>query len=181
MKIYLTGQQSFAFATNGDLIEMNSSALNPVLSQESDGIFDYSTQRPNITSTPLSNRRLTITDFKNSIDIVRTNYAADGQDCEATRLPKNPDRRLSDSVASDVDTPETRHRRKSLVRQDGLESSCVNCEKDDKDVELCCCHKKVGPIVGEKLEDAVNQSRMEVAELRDMLSTVLSVRLEPGF
>lgn len=66
---------------------------------------------------------------------------------------------------------------------------CKNC-KHGSNCPDCCCHidkrkcwKKMEKIMKEnkKLEDMLAKSRREVAEIRDMLSSVLSVRMEPGF
>ncbi|XP_036145727.1 uncharacterized protein LOC105835726 isoform X2 [Monomorium pharaonis] len=62
--------------------------------------------------------------------------------------------------------------------------------KHDKNCPDCCCYvdkrkyrKKMAKIMQEnkRLEDMLARSRREVAEIRDMLSSVLSVRMEPGF
>lgn len=66
---------------------------------------------------------------------------------------------------------------------------CKNC-KHGKKCSNCCCYvdkrkyrKKMEKIMQEnkRLEDMLARSRREVAEIRDMLSNVLSVRMEPGF
>lgn len=66
---------------------------------------------------------------------------------------------------------------------------CKDC-KHGKNCPDCCCHvnkrkyrKKMEKILQEnkRLEDMLARSRREVAEIRDMLSSVLSVRMEPGF
>lgn len=66
---------------------------------------------------------------------------------------------------------------------------CKNC-KHGKNCPDCCCYvnkrkyrKKMEKIMQEnkRLEDMLARSRREVAEIRDMLSSVLSVRMEPGF
>ncbi|XP_011686631.1 PREDICTED: uncharacterized protein LOC105449242 isoform X2 [Wasmannia auropunctata] len=66
---------------------------------------------------------------------------------------------------------------------------CKDC-KHGKNCPDCCCHaskrkyrKKMEKIMQEnkRLEDMLARSRREVAEIRDMLSNVLSVRMEPGF
>lgn len=66
---------------------------------------------------------------------------------------------------------------------------CKDC-KHGKNCPDCCCYankrkyrKKMEKIMQEnkRLEDMLARSRREVAEIRDMLSSVLSVRMEPGF
>lgn len=66
---------------------------------------------------------------------------------------------------------------------------CIDC-KHGKNCPDYCRHvdkrkywKKMKKIMREnkKLEDMLAKSRREVAEIRDMLSSVLSVRMEPGF
>lgn len=66
---------------------------------------------------------------------------------------------------------------------------CTDC-KHGKNCTNCYCHadkrkywKKMEKIMREnrKLEDMLARSRREMAEIRDMLSNVLSVRMEPGF
>lgn len=66
---------------------------------------------------------------------------------------------------------------------------CKNC-KQSKNCPDCGCHvdkqkylKKMEKIMqkNKKLEDMLARSRKEMAEIRDMLSSVLSVRMEPGF
>ncbi|EFN65706.1 hypothetical protein EAG_10963 [Camponotus floridanus] len=66
---------------------------------------------------------------------------------------------------------------------------CIDCKRS-KNYPDCCRHvdkrkywKKMKKIMREnkKLEDKLAKSRREVAEIRDMLSSVLSVRMEPGF
>ncbi|KAL0132360.1 hypothetical protein PUN28_000265 [Cardiocondyla obscurior] len=66
---------------------------------------------------------------------------------------------------------------------------CKDC-KHGKNCPDCCCHinkrkyrKKMEKIMQEnkRLEVMLAKSRREVAEIRDMLSNVLSVRMEPGF
>lgn len=60
---------------------------------------------------------------------------------------------------------------------------------EEIDADCCCqfddskCWEKVEKIMQEnkKLEDIVAKSRIEMAEIRDMLNSVLSVRMEPGF
>lgn len=61
---------------------------------------------------------------------------------------------------------------------------------DEEERSTCCCHsgtkkywKKMEKIIQENknLENMVTKSRKEMAEIREMLSSVLSVRLEPGF
>ncbi|XP_012226274.2 uncharacterized protein olf186-M isoform X2 [Linepithema humile] len=68
-------------------------------------------------------------------------------------------------------------------------SVCTDC-KHGKNCTDCYCHadkrkywKKMEKIMREnrKLEDMLARSRREMAEIRDMLSNVLSVRMEPGF
>ncbi|XP_050455519.1 uncharacterized protein LOC126853655 isoform X2 [Cataglyphis hispanica] len=65
---------------------------------------------------------------------------------------------------------------------------CIDCKHDKNCPD--CCHvdkrkywKKMKKIMREnkKLEDMLAKSRREVAEIRDILSSVLSVRMEPGF
>lgn len=67
-----------------------------------------------------------------------------------------------------------------------VEQVCI--DKDEK--TTCCCHsgtkkywKKMEKIIQENknLETMVTKSRREMAEIREMLNNVLSVRLEPGF
>ncbi|XP_018053831.1 PREDICTED: uncharacterized protein LOC108690833 isoform X2 [Atta colombica] len=66
---------------------------------------------------------------------------------------------------------------------------CKDC-KHGKNCPNCCCYankrkyrKKMEKIMQEnkRLEDMLARSRREVAQIRDMLSSVLSVRMEPGF
>ncbi|XP_018363333.1 PREDICTED: uncharacterized protein LOC108761359 isoform X1 [Trachymyrmex cornetzi] len=66
---------------------------------------------------------------------------------------------------------------------------CKDC-KHGKNCPDCCCYankrkyrKKMEKIMQEnkRLEDMLARSRREVAQIRDMLSSVLSVRMEPGF
>ncbi|KYQ51707.1 hypothetical protein ALC60_09195 [Trachymyrmex zeteki] len=66
---------------------------------------------------------------------------------------------------------------------------CKDC-KHGKNCPDCCCYankrkyrKKMEKIMQEnkRLEDMLARSRREVAHIRDMLSSVLSVRMEPGF
>ncbi|XP_072742966.1 uncharacterized protein Olf186-m isoform X2 [Anoplolepis gracilipes] len=66
---------------------------------------------------------------------------------------------------------------------------CIDCKRS-KNCPDCCRHvdkrkywKKMKKIMREnkKLEDRLAKSRREVAEIRGMLSNVLSVRMEPGF
>ncbi|XP_071635111.1 uncharacterized protein Olf186-m isoform X1 [Temnothorax longispinosus] len=66
---------------------------------------------------------------------------------------------------------------------------CKDC-KHGKNCPDCCCYvnkrkyrKRIEKIKQEnkRLEDMLARSRREVAEIRDMLSSVLSVRMEPGF
>ncbi|KOC67959.1 hypothetical protein WH47_12289 [Habropoda laboriosa] len=61
---------------------------------------------------------------------------------------------------------------------------------DTEERTTCCCHsgpkkywKKMEKIIQENrnLENMVTKNRREMAEIREMLSNVLSVRLEPGF
>ncbi|CAK9802990.1 hypothetical protein ANTQUA_LOCUS3539 [Anthophora quadrimaculata] len=61
---------------------------------------------------------------------------------------------------------------------------------DTDERTTCCCHsgtkkywKKMEKIIQENrnLENMVTKNRKEMAEIREMLSNVLSVRLEPGF
>ncbi|KAG7199353.1 hypothetical protein KM043_018197 [Ampulex compressa] len=63
------------------------------------------------------------------------------------------------------------------------------CKHDDNNAE-CCCYtdttkywEKMEKILEEnkKLETMVKKSRKEMAEIREMLNSVLSVRMEPGF
>lgn len=65
---------------------------------------------------------------------------------------------------------------------------CIHCKRSKNYPD--CCHvdkrkywRKMKKIMREnkKLEDKLAKSRREVAEIRDMLSSVLSVRMEPGF
>lgn len=73
-----------------------------------------------------------------------------------------------------------------IEESQSIEQICVN--KDEN--TTCCCHsgtkkywKKMEKIIQENknLENMVTKSRREMAEIREMLSSVLSVRLEPGF
>jgi len=66
---------------------------------------------------------------------------------------------------------------------------CTEC-KHGKNCTDCYCHtdkrkywKKMRKVMQEnrKLEDMLARSRREMAEIRDMLSNVLTVRMEPGF
>ncbi|XP_015587335.1 uncharacterized protein LOC107264021 isoform X2 [Cephus cinctus] len=79
--------------------------------------------------------------------------------------------------------PEERHR---CCKSDKLGQVC----KHDETFKDCCyhanstnCWRKMEKIMqkNKKLEDMVVKSRQEMAEIRDMLSSVLSVRMEPGF
>ncbi|KAF7380705.1 hypothetical protein HZH66_014081 [Vespula vulgaris] len=64
-----------------------------------------------------------------------------------------------------------------IYRTEDMHADCC-CQFDDSK-----CWEKVEKIMQEnkKLEDIVAKSRIEMAEIRDMLSNVLSVRMEPGF
>ncbi|XP_017886376.1 uncharacterized protein LOC108628747 isoform X2 [Ceratina calcarata] len=86
----------------------------------------------------------------------------------------------------------------SKVKQDSDKGKCCvgevqsedqSCE-DKEGQTTCCCRsdskkywKKMEKIIQENknLESMVTKSRREMAEIREMLSSVLSVRLEPGF
>ncbi|CAL7944089.1 unnamed protein product [Xylocopa violacea] len=66
------------------------------------------------------------------------------------------------------------------------EQTCI----DKEETTTCCCHsgnkkywKKMEKIIQENknLESMVTKNRKEMAEIREMLNNVLSVRLEPGF
>lgn len=84
----------------------------------------------------------------------------------------------------------------SSKEKQGNNNEC--CIKESQSIEqinkdestTCCCHsgtkkywKKMEKIIQENknLETMVTKSRREMAEIREMLSSVLSVRLEPGF
>ncbi|KAK2581985.1 hypothetical protein KPH14_002424 [Odynerus spinipes] len=64
-----------------------------------------------------------------------------------------------------------------IYRTEEIHADCC-CQFDDSK-----CWEKVEKIMQEnkKLEDIVAKSRIEMAEIRDMLNSVLSVRMEPGF
>ncbi|XP_015173815.1 PREDICTED: uncharacterized protein LOC107065040 isoform X2 [Polistes dominula] len=65
----------------------------------------------------------------------------------------------------------------SIYKAEDMHGECY-CQFDDSK-----CWEKVEKIMEEnkKLEDIVAKSRIEMAEIRDMLNSVLSVRMEPGF
>ncbi|XP_011343795.1 uncharacterized protein LOC105283043 isoform X2 [Ooceraea biroi] len=66
---------------------------------------------------------------------------------------------------------------------------CKDCKHSKKRPDSCCYAekqrylKKMQKIMEEnkKLEDMLARNRREMAEIRDMLNSVLSVRMEPGF
>ncbi|XP_014599983.1 PREDICTED: uncharacterized protein LOC106784689 isoform X1 [Polistes canadensis] len=65
----------------------------------------------------------------------------------------------------------------TIYKAEDMHGECY-CQFDDNK-----CWEKVEKIMQEnkKLEDIVAKSRIEMAEIRDMLNSVLSVRMEPGF
>lgn len=67
---------------------------------------------------------------------------------------------------------------------------CKSCRHGRNCCSDCCCHaekrkylRKMEKIMqeNEKLESMLARNRREVAEIRDMLSNIWSVRMEPGF
>ncbi|XP_011506083.1 PREDICTED: uncharacterized protein LOC105368704, partial [Ceratosolen solmsi marchali] len=102
---------------------------------------------------------------------------------------------FEDVMSVDIDTDGSQRSGSLHLR---LQNKCVHCgkvESDEKDDEeeagLSCCYKRTSQDCwlemekvlqkNKKLEDVVAKSRREMAEIRDMLSSVLSVRMEPGF
>jgi hypothetical protein len=99
-----------------------------------------------------------------------------------------------DVISLDIDTDGLQ---KSSSLHLTLENRCVHCgkveahEDPEEDTGVSCCYKRTSHNCwlemekvlqkNKKLEDVVAKSRMEMAEIRDMLSSVLSVRMEPGF
>ncbi|XP_058796202.1 uncharacterized protein LOC131667043 isoform X4 [Phymastichus coffea] len=121
------------------------------------------------------------------------------QEKSSLSLEQDESRRYSDSVVDDIKKKEaTNLRKKNLKRQTKLNNDedkqdvCAHCGKTcDTEEDMSCCYKSVKQNCwremekvlqrNKKLEDVVNRSRVEVAELRNILSSVLSVRMEPGF
>lgn len=66
---------------------------------------------------------------------------------------------------------------------------CKSCKYGTNCLDCCCCidkrkyMKKMKKVMQEnkKLEDKLAKSRRQVAQIRGMLSSVMSVRMEPGF
>lgn len=119
-------------------------------------------------------------------------------------------RRHSDALSGEVkETFDSTSRRKSILkRQSNVETDIaesfskldtntdllLNEYEDDncEECEVTCCHKKkirsdsgteIEKVLSQnkKLEDIVVQNQIETPDFKDMLSSVLSVRMEPGF
>ncbi|KAK0090889.1 hypothetical protein PV325_000055 [Microctonus aethiopoides] len=85
--------------------------------------------------------------------------------------------------------------KKNICHTDRRDLCCKNDQlgqicRHDVSTEECCyhrnstnCWRNMRKIMkkNQKLEDMVAKNRREMAEIRDMLSNVLSVRMEPGF
>lgn len=114
---------------------------------------------------------------------------------------KNHNKAHSDDIKETFD-PSCR-RKSVLKRQSNIETdiavsfnkldTSTDTYKDEcEESELLCCYKKKHQLDSKKdlekvsnknkqLEDGLAQNRNEVADFKDVLSSVLSVRMEPGF
>ncbi|XP_015109417.1 uncharacterized protein LOC107036171 isoform X2 [Diachasma alloeum] len=108
-----------------------------------------------------------------------------------------------DHEITDVQTSSIETQNQSVMRPSTRKTFCdpkkhhLCCKSDNEQIciheencEECCyykstrnCWRKMHKIMkkNEKLENMVAKSRQEMAEIREMLSSVLSVRMEPGF
>ncbi|XP_044583078.1 uncharacterized protein LOC123264078 isoform X2 [Cotesia glomerata] len=126
------------------------------------------------TLKPASDRRRSFRRQARINDVEAASYENDCNDCE----------RLEPEVKSELSC--NLERRDLCCESDESEQIC----RHDAESKDCCCHasntscwRKMRKMMkkNQKLENMVVKSRQEMAEIRGMLSTVLSVRMEPGF
>ncbi|CAG5096201.1 Protein of unknown function, partial [Cotesia congregata] len=126
------------------------------------------------TLKPASDRRRSFRRQARINDVEAASYENDCNHCE----------RLESEVKSELSC--NLERRDLCCESDESEQVC----RHDAESKDCCCHasntscwRKMRKMMkkNQKLENMVVKSRQEMAEIRGMLSTVLSVRMEPGF
>ncbi|XP_074098597.1 ki-ras-induced actin-interacting protein-IP3R-interacting domain olf186-M isoform X5 [Cotesia typhae] len=123
---------------------------------------------------PASDRRRSFRRQARINDVEAASYENDFNHCERLEPEVKPE--LSCNL----------ERRDLCCESDESEQIC----RHDAESKDCCCHasntscwRKMRKMMkkNQKLENMVVKSRQEMAEIRGMLSTVLSVRMEPGF
>lgn len=126
-------------------------------------------------------------------DTVMHSMKDDDDSCRKRSLKRQAKIQDEDTVA-EVDEDVTRRSTNLRLSESPRCSHCGKPERshdDEEEAGVSCCYKGTSQNCwremekvlqkNKKLEDVVNKSRREMAEIRDMLSTVLSVRMEPGF
>lgn len=183
-----------------DTTAMHYCDLSPIRSNVSNAIFESNVDNEEVLNNvadsthQLETLRPTFEPTERKSDLERTLDTESSSD-KPTHMPSSS--RIDESVEKTG--------RSDAVKEDSASSdhsgtednqiccyksnACTDC-KHGKNCTDCYCHadkrkywKKMEKIMREnrKLEDMLARSRREMAEIRDMLSNVLSVRMEPGF
>lgn len=223
-----TGQRSFAFGTNGDLIELSSDNDFSITDMNDSGEVaahyapNYKTSLENCDSLKddISNTRRSsegfsgnnnteqdelgrrfsdgavdkkrealITkrkSFKRQARIGDYGSTTDGDDNQGVFFNFRINDDLVDSISCDK-LEDSNYKTKDFINSCQCGESDKGCDKSD--LQTLCCFKKSGqqcrPKVKNKKKserETFAQSRQSSsAEARDMLTSVLSIRLEPGF
>ncbi|XP_001607149.1 uncharacterized protein LOC100123504 isoform X2 [Nasonia vitripennis] len=131
---------------------------------------------------------------RHSDTVMHSMKKSDDELCRKRNLRRQAKFRDEDTVA---EVEEDVSSRATSLRLSDESPRCSHCGKpershdDEEEAGVSCCYKGTSQNCwremekvlqkNKKLEDVVNKSRREMAEIRDMLSSVLSVRMEPGF
>lgn len=139
----------------------------------------------------------------NDVDV--TNYEKFIENENLVRFSTTLDETASDISADKISDDENvnfetmskkeTERHRLLDSPEGKDRCCKNddsdetCEHEEASMDCCCqtssihCRRKISKIMkkNQKLEDIVAKNRREMAEMREMLNSVMSVRMEPGF
>ncbi|XP_014222760.1 uncharacterized protein LOC106649704 isoform X1 [Trichogramma pretiosum] len=184
-KRMIIGERSYGFDQNGDLVEINPSRLTQTRPQES------------TTTSTADDEHIISKTFDDIVDLDDDDDDDDDDDededdvgpshtstpivskapsvCQSLLLLRNVDNNDSYDKflrSTGGSTPED-NAKKTLSRQQRIGSD---------DIQDVPCWRAANKVIekNKSLEDAVNESRVEITELRNMMNSAMSVRMESG-